>query len=127
MSEVSSPEMKKLIMARGGRATNSDLLLPNELASGVLVQFALAPALNQVYSELLAAEGKEIFMAPASLYCSPEEEITFAALYARARARGEVLMGLRRKGDDAPMLNPAKDLKVKLGKGDKLVLLGEAF
>jgi len=124
VAEVSSPSMKELILSRG---CTGDLLLPAELASGVLVQFALQPALNTVYSELLAAEGKEIFIAPASLYAAPGEELTCGALYARARTRGEVLMGLRRAGDSAPMLNPPKGMKVKLGEGDKLVVLGEAF
>ena len=101
--------------------------MPNELASGVLVQFALAPALNTIYTELLEADGKEIFMAPASLYCTPNEEVTIGTLTARARARGEVVMGLRRVDDSKPDLNPSKDMKVSLGEGDKLVLLGDAF
>ena len=80
-----------------------------------------------MYNELLEAEGKEIFMAPASLYCRPDEWVSFGSLYERARSRGECLMGLRCAGDTAPQLNPPKDLKVRLGEGDKLVLVGEAF
>eukprot|EP00966_Prymnesium_polylepis_P138281 3195466-Prymnesium_polylepis.1 len=58
---------------------------------------------------------------------SPAEEVTFATLYTRARAKGEVCLGLRREGDGRPTLNPPKGLKVRPAKGDKLIVLGEAF
>ena len=63
--------MKELIAKRipGG---SSDFLMPNELASGILVQFALQPALKEVYTELLRAEGKELLLAPATLACEDE-------------------------------------------------------
>ena len=41
--------------------------------------------------------------------------------------RGEVLMGLRREIDGKPLLNPPKEMKLKRGASDKLVLLGNAF
>lgn len=131
VSEVSSPDMKELLTSRFDKSkslegSRSDILLPDELASGVLVQFAISPDLIVVYNELLEPEGKEIFMAPASLYAAEGEELTFGSLYARARARGEVAMGLRLKGAGT-QLNPPMSTKVTLSTGDKLVMLGEAF
>ena len=53
------PTMADLINSRfTGRKT--DLLLPCDLASGTLVQFALQPELKSIYSELLSPEGKEV-------------------------------------------------------------------
>ena len=43
-------------------ANNWDFVLPNELCSGVLVQFALQPELRGIYSELLSPAGKEIVL-----------------------------------------------------------------
>ena len=103
------------------------MLLPNELASGVLVQLALQPSLKAVYSEILSPEGMELFMARASQYAAVGEELTFATLYSRARARGEVCLGYRRVTDARPVLNPDMATRIKLGPGDKLVMLGDAF
>jgi hypothetical protein len=55
--------MADLIKSRvTGRKT--DLLLPCDLASGTLVQFALQPELKSIYSELLSPEGKEVRPPP---------------------------------------------------------------
>ena len=55
--------MADLIKSRvTGRKT--DLLLPCDLASGTLVQFALQPELKSIYSELLSPEGKEVAPPP---------------------------------------------------------------
>ena len=106
-----------------------DFVMPNELCSGILVQFSLQPELRAVYSELLGAAGKEIILRPASLYSSGagEKAVTFEQLSVEARARGEVLVGLHREGSAEPMLNPPRDLRVKIKEGDKVVVLGDAF
>ena len=108
VSEVASPSMKDLILTRFPN-TYTDVLLPNELASGILVQFALQPSLRDVYWELLQAEGKEIYIAPLSAYMAEGEEIDFSAIRQRARANGEVALGYRRAGE-RPTLNPRKKL-----------------
>ncbi|KAL1510952.1 hypothetical protein AB1Y20_005779 [Prymnesium parvum] len=126
VSEVSSPAMKDLILMRSN-TRKPDLLLPTELASGVLVQFALQPELNKVYSELLGSDGKEIFLSPASSYCSEGELVTCGHLYEIAKARGQVLMGLRNAKDQSLVLNPPKSMKVKLTSEDSLVVLGDCF
>ena len=118
--------MKELIAKRmpGG---SSDFLMPNELASGILVQFALQPALKEVYTELLRAEGKELLLAPATNYATDGESLSFQDLSTRARARGEVAIGLQPAGEAAPTLNPPKGTRVKVQEGDKLVVLGEVY
>ena len=62
--------MADLINSRfPGRKT--DLLLPCDLASGTLVQFALQPELKSIYSELLSPEGKEVPPLPPFTPFSP--------------------------------------------------------
>ena len=122
--------MKRLI-SELWPAASSDLLLPTELTSGTLVQYALQPTLRTVYDELLnSASGREIFMRPVDAYMGAgtgggTEEMSFEELSRAARARGEVLMGVQRAEKKLPELNPSKRAKVR--RSDQLVLLGEAF
>ena len=124
IGELSSPEMEQLICEQWPGAAE-DFVLPRELASGTLVQFALQPELAAVFLELLSAEGKEIFFAPAEVYADADETLTFAEFCKRARARGQVAVGLQRVGESMPELNPSQGTKVY--EGDQLVVLGELF
>ena len=115
----------------GGGADAADLVLPHELASGALVQFAL-PELQRVYGELLPADGKELFLAEPSAYAERRRRasaapLSYATLAERARARGEVAIGVQR-GDDLE-LNPRarRQKSLRLGPEDKLVVLGQCF
>lgn len=131
VAEVHSPSMLDLIASRWGQASDRwDFVLPNELCAGILVQFALQPELRPVYSELLGADGKEFYLQPASLYCTEgaaDKGVTFDQLSAAARARGELAIGIHRASDKEPLLNPARDLRLKLQPGDELVVLGDKF
>ena len=104
--------------SRLGRDTAADLV---RLTSPHLT------SLQDVYTEFLRAEGREIFMADPAKYAPIGEEVTFATLYTRARKHDEVCMGYLRAADARPVLNPDMGTCVKLGSGDKLVMLGEAY
>jgi len=131
VGEVHSPSMLQLLAARGWPANKGDFVLPNELCSGILVQFALQPELRSIYSELLGSEGKEIVLHPASMYAAEGagggKGVTFEELSLGARDRGEVAIGVHLAGEEKPTINPGRDLRVKLKDGDKLVVLGDAF
>ena len=53
--------------------------------------------------------------------------MSFADLSMRARARGEIAIGIYRNGEKAPELNPRKNRRLTLQEGDRLVVIGEAF
>ena len=131
VGEIHSPVMLKLIRSRWPRK-NWDFVLPNELCSGILVQFALQPELKSIYSELLSPLGREIVLKPATLYTDGDggllgfgRGVTFDELRSAARARGEVAIGVHLAGEQTPTLNPPTDLRLKLGEGDRLVVLGD--
>ena len=129
VGEMHSPAMLELIASRWP-ANNWDFVLPNELCSGVLVQFALQPELRGIYSELLSPAGKEIVLKPAEQYANSPPDgrgVTFEELSLGARARGEVAVGVHRAGESKPTLNPPRDLRLKLQEGDQLVVLGDDF
>jgi hypothetical protein len=140
VAEVTSPSMLELIDSRWpGEGDNWDFVLSHELCAGILVQFALQPELQPVYSELLQRDGKEFFLQPASRYCAESDggeageegsaarAVTFEQLARVARARGEVAIGIHRAGEKRPILNPPRDLRLKLRPGDQLVVLGDSF
>jgi hypothetical protein len=143
VGEVHSPSMLQLLREGVGLAAGEQgFVLPNELVSGILVQCALQPEVRGVYLELLSDNGKEIASAPASLYADDGDggevaegqedaartrEVTFEALAARARARGEVALGVRLSGEDKPRLNPPRRTKVRVDQGDQLIVLGDVF
>lgn len=134
VGEVHSPDMVELIGSRWPELNKAwDFVLPNELCSGILVQFALQPELRSVYSELLQPDGKEIYLQPAQLYAPPKQagkkraDPTFDALGLEARKRGEVAIGVHRAGEDRPVLNPPRREPMKLQQGDKLIVIGDAF
>lgn len=128
VGEVLDPRMEELISSRFAGVV--DLVLPTELASGTLVQFALQPELNGVYSQLLTTEGKELVLQPPALYQRDGddlEQLSFATIYQRARERGEVALGVLRDGVELPELNPAKkNVALKLRPTDQLVVVGDA-
>ena len=132
VGEVHSPQMLDLIRSRWPE-NQWDFIQSNDLCSGILVQFALQPELRNVYSELLASEGKEIILRPARNYLDkPMSElknkyVTFEQLGLGARAKGEVAVGVHLAGEASPILNPPRDLRLKLNDGDELVVLGQAF
>ena len=56
-----------------------------------------------------------------------KDYVTFEQLALGARAKGEVAVGVHLGGEASPILNPPRDLRLKLAEGDKLVVLGQAF
>ena len=130
VGELVDPTMAELIESRfTGRKT--DLLLPCDLASGTLVQFALQPELKSIYSELLSPEGKEVILASPASYVREGEalgDLSFATLYQRARARGEVALGVQRGGAENVLeLNPRMHGSLRLEPTDQIAVLGDAF
>ena len=67
---------------------------------------------------------------PAEQYANSPPDgrgVTFEELSLGARARGEVAVGVHRAGESKPILNPPRDLRLKLHEGDQLVVLGDDF
>jgi len=134
VGEMHSPSMLSLLDSFEWPTRKRDFVLPNELCAGTLVQFALQPELRAIYSELLSQEGKEIVLRAARDYAPPgapsgddTRGVTFEQLCLGAREKGEVAIGVHLRDAELPVLNPPRDLRIKLRDGDKLVILGEAF
>eukprot|EP00965_Chrysotila_dentata_P246051 6206928-Pleurochrysis_carterae.AAC.2 len=86
-AELTEPSMRALF-AEQLRLTKLDLLLPLELASGALVQFAVQPSLRAIYEELLSPSGDEIYMRPAHKYLERGDETPDGSAAAGAERNG---------------------------------------
>jgi ion channel POLLUX/CASTOR len=112
----------------------NDFIVSNRMVSMVLAQLSEEPRMKQVYDNLFAEAGSEIYVKPASLYFDElPVTCTYADLIGLANQRdGEVCLGykLAHLGQDASRnfgveLIPPKDASVTLSPGDALVVVAE--
>ena len=118
-------------MALAPRRSAGDFIVSDRLISLLLTQVAENPVLIEVFSDLLAPDGSELYCKPATRYTEPGRATTFAALVDAAADRGESAIGYRhlgRTGDDGGfgiVLNPRKDAPVTLGRDDQVIVMAE--
>ena len=97
----------------GGGADAADLVLPHELASGALVRMRYSPSSSgECTASCSRPTARRLFLAEPSAYAESGDDdadaapLSYATLAERARARGEVAIGVQR-GDDL-VLNRAR-------------------
>ncbi|KAK9903321.1 hypothetical protein WJX75_002746 [Coccomyxa subellipsoidea] len=84
----------------------SEFVLSNELVSMALAMVAENPDVNDILSELFTPDGNELYVHPASRYLREGEVKSFFEVMVRAREKEEILVGVKRKGEKMPELNP---------------------
>jgi ion channel POLLUX/CASTOR len=109
-----------------------DVIVSDKIISLMLTQISETRELAQVFDELFAAEGSEIYLRPAGDYVPAGREVTYATVVAAALRRGECAIGYREEaGADDPgrdfgvRINPPKSERVTLEDGDRVVVLAE--
>ncbi len=109
-----------------------DVIVSDKIISLMLTQIAENRELAQVFTELFAAEGNEIYLRPASDYLAPGAETTYATVVEATRRRGECAIGYRWAVDaDDPdkrfgvQINPPKSERIVMAAGDRVVVLAE--
>jgi voltage-gated potassium channel Kch len=107
-----------------------DFVVSNKLVSLMLAQAAENEYMSRIFGSLLAEEGSEIYLRPASDYVVLGTELDFYTVTMAAAKRGEVALGYRRKGagDEVRKLggvviNPAKSTKLAYSEDDRIVVL----
>jgi Trk K+ transport system NAD-binding subunit len=129
ITEVSDSDNIDIIRETGVK----DFLISNKLVSKIYAQVSEEPGVLDVYEQLFAEEGSEIYLKPASVFlASLPAEASFGELCAAALARGETCLGVRlaAEAEDASRhfglrLNPPKERRFMLGAGDQLITLAE--
>jgi hypothetical protein len=109
-----------------------DVIVSDKLISLMLAQISENEHLKNVFSDLFAAEGSEVYLKPISEYLRIGAEVSFVTAVESARRRGEVAIGYRLKGgaDDPAQgygvrINPPKSQRIAPAEDDLLIVLAE--
>lgn len=104
---------------------SDDVMVSSSIASFLLSQVALRRELAAVFSELTRPWGPQILLEPVSQYVDSTGPLTFDEIERAAAARGEIALGLNRRVQSHAglLLNPDRDVELRLGPEDAVVLL----
>ncbi|CAN5306734.1 lipoprotein [soil metagenome] len=113
--------------------TNADdFIVSDKLISLMLSQVSENRQLTQVFDDLFASVGSEIYLNPVERYLTPGSDVDFYTVLEAARRRGETAIGYRihadaRNGDRGygVAVNPKKADRVGFVAGDKIIVLAE--
>lgn len=110
-----------------------DFIVSDNLISLILAQVAQNPGLADVFVDLLAVEGSEIYLEPVAAYVETGRPVNFYTVCEAARRRGETAIGYRLHAlaNDATksygvVVNPAKSDRVAFSESDRIIVLAEA-
>jgi hypothetical protein len=109
-----------------------DFIVSDQLISLMLSQLSENKRLTDVFDELFASSGAEIYLRSADLYVTPGAETDFYAVLEAARRRGETAIGYRldefartSEYDYGVTVNPTKTEKRIFAPGDKIIVLAD--
>jgi voltage-gated potassium channel Kch len=109
-----------------------DFIVSDQLISLMLSQLSENARLIEVFAELFAAAGTEIYLRPVDRYLTPGAEVDFYTVLEAARRRGETAIGYRVAADAhnsarayGVKVNPTKTQTRAFAPGDKIIVLAE--
>ena len=129
ITQVLNSENQELIT----QTNVDDFIISNKLITMIFAQLSEEPKIKQLYDDMFAEEGSEIYLKPAPLYFNAlPVQATFADILAQVGKREEICLGIRlgRHANDphknfGVKLNPPKDQVYALSEFDSLVVLAE--
>ena len=121
LGEILDMETKDLVASAGV----SDYIMSNRLMSKVMAMVAEEDSIGPLFEQLFAEEGDEIYVRDVRCYCRIGERLSFWELGARARLRGDIVLGYKRGGAEV-ILNPAQKTEpISWEEGDFLIVIGD--
>ncbi len=119
-------EMKSTINQKlANVARVNDLVVGSNIINLILTQISENRDLANVFTELLRAEGSEIYLRKASNYVKLGKEIDFYTVTEIVKERNEIAIGYKRQYDDTfeIITSPIKSEKIVFGEQDYIVVL----
>ncbi len=114
-------------------ARADDFIVSENMVSLLMAQVAENWEIADVFADLFAIEGSEIYLKPASQYSPAGRPATFGAVVDAARRRGESAIGYRlsRHALDEDkahgvVISPAKSTRVTFEEADRIIVLAES-
>ncbi|MBZ5734186.1 NAD-binding protein [Nocardioides sp. TRM66260-LWL] len=110
-------------------ASIDDVVVSGEIVSLIVTQLSEDGRLEAVFSELLGADGAEIYLRPAEWYVRPGVEVSWASVVEGAIRRGETAIGWKSDSladagtEFGVQVNPAKSTSLTVQPGDRIVVL----
>ncbi|WP_051471730.1 CASTOR/POLLUX-related putative ion channel [Patulibacter minatonensis] len=109
-----------------------DVIVSDEILSLILAQISEEVRLDAVFTDLLDADGSEIYLRPAAEYVAIGREVTYATVVDAARRRGETAIGYRDASEVrnpvaayGVRVNPPKATVLTPDQADRVVVLAE--
>jgi voltage-gated potassium channel Kch len=109
-----------------------DVIVSDQILSLMVSQLSDDRRLERVFTDLLDADGAEIYLRPAERYLKPDTTVSFATIVAAAGARNETAFGYRSmtagKADRATggvVVNPPKSATFTVSPGDRVIVLAD--
>lgn len=109
-----------------------DVIVSDKILSLILAQVSEDERLEHVFTDLLDADGSEIYLRPVAEYVALGGEVSYATVVEAARRRGETAIGYRdasaaRDADQAygVRVNPPKSAVLQPDAHDRVVVLAE--
>ena len=121
LGEILDSETRDLVAAAGV----SDYIMSNQLLSKMFAMVAENAATGPLLAVLFSEEGDELHVRDARAYAAEGETLSFWEMAARARARGDCAVGHKRGGARVELNPPDKQRRVRWGRGDFLVVIGD--
>jgi voltage-gated potassium channel Kch len=109
-----------------------DMIVSDRLISLMLAQISESKHLKDVFADLFAAEGSEVYLKPLADYVRPGGEVSFATICEAALRRGETAIGFRAAAEASDSakefgvrINPPKSTLLTPAPGDRAIVLAE--
>jgi hypothetical protein len=109
-----------------------DVIVSDQILSLMFSQLSEDVRLAAVFTDLLDADGAEIYLRPADWYVSAGAQANFATIVVAAARRGETALGYRIQSrahhaheSFGVRLNPPKSAMFTVEPGDRVVVLAE--
>lgn len=125
MQDISNKELAEVTKA-------DDFIVSDKLISLMLSQLSENKELNDVFKDLLDADGSEIYLKPALDYVKPGVPVNFYTILESAARKNEIAIGYRifKHSFDPDkaygvVVNPKKAENISFEESDKIIVLSE--